>query len=56
MPDPHIPRTIGSPWYQHHSAARTSQARAQADIHHLEQVVEEALGCDCPKLAEEQAL
>lgn len=35
---------------------RTGRARAQADMRYLKQVVDEALGCDCLKLAEEQAL
>lgn len=33
---------------------RTGRRRAQADMHYLQRFVDEALGCDCLKLATEQ--
>lgn len=35
---------------------RTGRRRAQADMLHLKRVVDEALGCDCLKLATEQGM
>lgn len=35
---------------------RTGRARARGDMHYLKDFVDKALGCDCLKLAEEQAL
>ncbi|MBK6539958.1 MAG: hypothetical protein IPG10_01460 [Flavobacteriales bacterium] len=35
---------------------RTGRARAQGDMRLLKDLVDQALGCDCLKLAEEQAV